>query len=340
MELWNFNIYTLILFLVILLVLFYIIYLYINKIKNLSDKSLLFTRKISFKYLFLFLSFFLVLITIFQPKWWELKNNNEAKWIDVVFTLDVSKSMNVADISDNHYNYTRLDIVKNAIWNFVSKYKEDRFWLVIFAWDAISSVPLTLDHDVFLTFLKWVDYRNILKQWTDLKKAVKMAVNRFDLNDNRSKVVVIVSDWADSDYKIDIDYFKQLKNKYKNIKFFVVWVWTDKWWMIIKWNDVFWRQIYQKYNWKYVISKINRNNLELLASSLWAKYVEIKNIWDLNKISWDLNKLDKEILNSNINWEKNDLTRIFVFISFILFLIYMFWDFSNFLIKRWNYEIK
>jgi hypothetical protein len=35
--------------------------------------------------------------------------------IDIVFVLDVSKSMNVADIEGNGGNYLRLDFAKKAI---------------------------------------------------------------------------------------------------------------------------------------------------------------------------------------------------------------------------------
>jgi hypothetical protein len=44
-----------------------------------------------------------------------------------MFVLDVSKSMNVADISDGHYNYTRLDIAKKAISDYVVKHDNNRY---------------------------------------------------------------------------------------------------------------------------------------------------------------------------------------------------------------------
>jgi len=44
-----------------------------------------------------------------------------------MFVLDVSKSMNVADIEDSNYAYTRLDIMKKSISNFVVKHENDRF---------------------------------------------------------------------------------------------------------------------------------------------------------------------------------------------------------------------
>jgi len=45
----------------------------------------------------------------------------------MMFVLDVSKSMNVADIKDSNYKYTRLDVIKDSIAKFVVKHSEDRF---------------------------------------------------------------------------------------------------------------------------------------------------------------------------------------------------------------------
>jgi hypothetical protein len=45
----------------------------------------------------------------------------------MMFVLDVSKSMNVADMYDSNYAYTRLDIIKDSISKFVVSHKEDRF---------------------------------------------------------------------------------------------------------------------------------------------------------------------------------------------------------------------
>jgi hypothetical protein len=45
----------------------------------------------------------------------------------MTFVVDVSKSMNVSDISDSNNAYTRLDVVKDSISKFVSSHPQDRF---------------------------------------------------------------------------------------------------------------------------------------------------------------------------------------------------------------------
>ncbi|MDR2640906.1 MAG: hypothetical protein LBC61_06525 [Candidatus Peribacteria bacterium] len=53
--------------------------------------------------------------------------------MDIIFALDVSKSMNVIDIFSNNSSYSRLEFAKGAISDFVSNNLENRYSLVIFA---------------------------------------------------------------------------------------------------------------------------------------------------------------------------------------------------------------
>lgn len=324
MEFTNLNFLS---FFIFIIAIISIIYFWFTKYKN-QEKfnkkyTLLASEKNNYiKYIFLFLSVFIILFWIFWLKYWEKKVANEAKWIDIIFTLDVSKSMNVADISDSRYNYTRLDVIKEAISNFVVKNKQDRFWLVIFAWDAISTIPLTTDHNLFLTLLKWVDYRNLVKQWSDFEKAIDLSLKRFVWDDTRSKALIFISDWWDEIDNVDTNYLKSIA-KNNNVNYFVVGVWTENWWRIIKSRDAFGRLVYQKYKWQYVISKLNRKNLEEIATSLNWEYIEVKKIWDLLTLNKWISKIQKQVLKRNINWELADFGRSLTIFSFIFFIIFL-----------------
>ena len=325
MQLTNLNIFSIIIFIAIIWIIVYLWYkkyLIQNKF-NKNYKLLAIKKNFFTKYIFLFVSIFILSFTIFGIHYWEKKTKTESNWIDIMFVLDVSKSMNVADLTDSNYKYKRLDLVKQAIANFVTKHKNDRVGLTIFAWDAIWVVPLTLDHNVFLSILKWVDYRNLTKQWSDFNKALLLWVNSLQVWKDRSKALIFISDWWDNDDKVDSDFLKKLRENNKNISFFVVWVWTTKWWRIIKNIDPFWRTIYQKYKWNYVISRLNRDNLEKIADFLWAKYIEIKSAYDLSKLDSFLNNLEKKVLQKNVSWELADFSRNLAILSFIFFIIFL-----------------
>jgi hypothetical protein len=177
---------------------------------------------------------------------------------------------------------------------------------------------------LFLTFLKWVDYRNLTKQWSDFEKALSLWIQRFNNDDNRSKALVFISDWWDVDDNIDKKNLENIINNVKWITYYVVWVWTNKWWKIITWRDIFWWYSYQQYKGKDVISKINKSNLNDIASVLDAEYIDVLDVWDLQKLNKSIDKLSKTVLKKDINWEKWDFWRVLTIFSFINFLIFIF----------------
>lgn len=326
MEFTNLDLSTFLIFIIIILILLVFWYkTYLSQIIFNNKFKLLSTGKYFYiKYILLILSFFIVLFSIFWPKYWDKKIQNQNNWIDMMFVLDVSKSMNVADIKDSNYAYTRLDVIKDAISKYVTSNIENRYWLVIFAWDAISTIPLTIDKDIFLTFLQNVDYRNLTVQWSDFEKAFELWVERFTSSEDRSKALVFISDWWDNDDIVNKWNIKKIISKNKWITYYVVWVWTKEWWRIITGKDVFGRFNYQTYKWEYVVSKINKNNLYDISSAVDSETYFVNDIWDLSKLNTSISKLEKEVLETDSNWEKANAWRFLSLISFILFILFLF----------------
>lgn len=324
MQITNFSFITFIVFFVMFFWAWFLLYKKIKFQQYFNKKyKLLWENKYFYvKYIFLFLSFIIVLFWVFWIKFWEKFSWNETSWVDVIFVLDVSKSMNVADFFDENYYYTRLDLVKKSIWEFATKNSSNRYWLVVFAWEAVSSVPLTDDNELFLTLLDWVDYKNLVKQWSDFLNALKLGVSRFT-DENRSKMLVFISDWWDIDDKIDTEAIKNISKSVKWVNYYVFWVWSEEWWKIITGQDIFWRYVFQKYNWKDVISKINISNLKDISSSLGSNFSQINNMNDMQYMAWDLSKLQKTVIKKSSSWELQDFSRWLSIISLIFFIIFL-----------------
>lgn len=335
MQFINLNIFSILIFILITIFILYIfIIFYKNQvILNLKLKKLSVPKYFFVKYLFLIASFFILLISIFWPKW-DISIIDKNKWIDIVFILDVSKSMNVADIS-NDENYTRLDFAKESIWNFIINNKNNRYSLVIFSWDAVSSLPLTNDIDIFLSILNNVDYRNLTNQGTNFTKAFELAFDRLNYSSEKSWAVVLISDWWE---KEDLWNLKNLEN-YKKSEVYIAWIWSEKWWKIILWKDIFGRLNYQTYLWDYVVSSLNNSNLEYISNIFSWKYIKVDDYKDINKFSSHMQDIEKKLIQNNINI-KNDLSREITKISFSFFIIFLIiYFFENkiyFLInKKW-----
>lgn len=323
-----------ILFVIIFWVFWTLLLLYFKFRNKLISKYKVFfqTSNNYIKIILFFVSFFVLSLWLFDIKISGEKTKGEVKGVDVVFVLDVSKSMNVLDFSDSNYLYSRLDIAKTMISNYISKNTENRYGLVVFAWDAISVCPLTLDHDIFLTFLSGVDYKNLSVQWSNFEKAIDLWVKRFN-DEERSKVMILLSDGWDFEDKINHNYIKKATD-WKNIFAFVFWVWTQDWWKIPTWRDIFWNITYQKYNNNIVISNLNESNLKQIADNMRWEYIKADSIWEVNKFISNLEREASKVF-SNIN-EKVDATRYLAILSFIFFVLYLFLSLLTFKNKKWN----
>lgn len=331
MQVFNLNFFSILIFLFINWIFIYIFYKFYKNQKFFWQKfSNFFSwKKIFLQFIFLYLSFFLIFLSIFSFKYFS-KDEVKWKWIDVVFVLDVSKSMNAIDIKWERWIYSRLDFAKKVISDFVLKNSENRFSLIIFAWESKSSLPLTNDKNLFLKFLESVDYKNFENQWSDFWKALELANSRTLYSEEKNKAIIFISDWWENE---DFIFEEISKQKMKNNSYFVLWVWTETWWKIILWQDFFWRAEYQKYNWSDVLVKINEENLKKIAETLDGKYFKIEEISDLEKIWNEFSKIEKNIFEKNFEDGFRSFSRIFWFFSFfffVCFLIVYIFDFRKY----------
>jgi hypothetical protein len=199
---------------------------------------------------------------------------------------------------------------------------------VIFSGEAVSTVPLTDDNDLFLTFLQWVDYKNLVKQWSDFTTALTLSTQRFT-DKNRSKAIIFISDGWDREDVIQSKTLQKISQKDSSIHYSVVWVGTSQWWKIIQWQDVFWRYIYQTYNNQEVISQINIPNLKEIASAIWGDFIQLKELSDIEKLNTSLNTLQKSVLKKWSSGELWDFSRILWMVSCFFFMIFLWFYFFN-----------
>jgi Ca-activated chloride channel family protein len=109
--------------------------------------------------------------------------------IDIVLALDVSTSMLAADFQPKD----RISVAKDVVANFIKSRTNDRVGLVVFAGEAYTQCPLTLDYSVVLNILK--DVRcGVIEDGTAIGNALATAVNRLRESDAKSKVVVLITD--------------------------------------------------------------------------------------------------------------------------------------------------
>ncbi len=110
---------------------------------------------------------------------------------DVMFVLDVSKSMLAEDAAPN-----RLARAKAEIAQLVGKLEEHRVGLVAFAGRAAPLCPLTPDHGFFSLVLSGVDTNSVGRGGTRIGEAVRVALRSFPTGPG-SKLIILITDGED-----------------------------------------------------------------------------------------------------------------------------------------------
>jgi Ca-activated chloride channel family protein len=117
--------------------------------------------------------------------------------VDILVALDISGSMAAEDFSPN-----RMAVAKQVVAEFIGGRPHDRVGLVVFAAEAYTQVPLTLDHHVALALLEQVRI-GLVEDGTAIGTALATAVGRLKDSDADSRVVVLLTDGNNNAGEID-----------------------------------------------------------------------------------------------------------------------------------------
>ena len=119
---------------------------------------------------------------------------SKQKMNNVIFLVDVSNSMNAQDVEPN-----RLDEAKNIIINTMSKMRNDKVGIVVFAGEASSIMPLTTDFTAAEAYIGAVETSIVKIQGTDFLKGLTTVAEKFKNVSKGSRKVVLLSDGEDNE---------------------------------------------------------------------------------------------------------------------------------------------
>jgi len=149
----------------------------------------------------------LLVIALARPQAGASSTTIESEGIDIILTLDISGSMLAVDMTPDsrgavQRDVSRLDIAKGAAREFIQGRQSDRVGLVIFAGQALTQCPPTLDYNVLLQFLDQVKVGQI-EDGTAIGTAIVTAVNRLRTSDAKSRVLILLTDGANNAGTVD-----------------------------------------------------------------------------------------------------------------------------------------
>ncbi len=160
----------------------------------LINTSTSYTRR-RWKAVLLVIAFALCVIAAARPAWNPVPKTLRRQGRDVVFILDVSRSMLAEDLRPN-----RLERAKLSILDSIEKLQGDRVGLIAFAGNAVVKCPLTLDYGFFRMMLNDVSPGSVARGGTMIGDAIRKAMDEvFDDQEKRYKDIILITDGEDHD---------------------------------------------------------------------------------------------------------------------------------------------
>ncbi len=167
--------------------------------KRFADKTLL--KKLSpdqslfksvLKVIVLSLAFACLAIALVNPKIGTKLETVKREGVDVVFAIDVSKSMLAEDIAPN-----RLEKSKQLVTQIINNLASDRVGIIAYAGKAFPQLPITTDYASAKMFLQNMNTDMLSSQGTAINEAIELAKTYYNDDEQTNRVLIIISDGED-----------------------------------------------------------------------------------------------------------------------------------------------
>jgi Ca-activated chloride channel family protein len=132
----------------------------------------------------------LLIVALARPQQLGAKQEYEGEGIDIVLVMDVSYSMRAEDFGSGN----RFAGAKAVLARFARGITNDRLGLVIFAKQAFTQCPLTLDHEMVGSLIDQVELGLIDGNSTAIGMALATAASRLERSQAKSKVIILLTD--------------------------------------------------------------------------------------------------------------------------------------------------
>ncbi|MAU63392.1 MAG: BatB protein [Flavobacteriaceae bacterium] len=163
-------------------------------LKDLSPQVSRFKPKL--KLVLLILVFTFLSISLVNPKIGTQLKTVKREGVDIVFAIDVSKSMLAEDIAPN-----RLEKAKRLVSQTINELNSDRVGIIAYAASALPLLPITTDYSTAKMFLQSLNSDILSSQGTAIIEAVKLAKDYYDDENQTNRVLCILSDGEDHEFE-------------------------------------------------------------------------------------------------------------------------------------------
>ena len=267
------------------------------------------------KLILLSLALLFLITGLTNPKMGTKLETVKRRGVDIVFAIDVSKSMDAEDVAPS-----RLEKAKRLVSKIVDNLVSDRIGLIAYAGEAYPLLPITTDYAASKIFLQNMNTDLVSSQGTAIDDAINLATTYFDEEDT-NKILIILSDGEDHSQKA-VEAAKQAAQQ--GVTIFTIGIGTKKGSVIpIKKNGSLYGYKKDK-NGQTVITRLDDKILKEIAAVTNGKYIDGRNTKQVvNYIKDALKKMDKREFETTKFSEYKDQFQWFLLAGFVFLVLYI-----------------
>jgi Ca-activated chloride channel family protein len=199
---------------------------------------------------------------------------------DLMLAVDISGSMKEQDMVIKGFSASRIDAVKDVVSDFVEQRKGDRVGLILFGTQPYIQAPLTFDLQTVNTLLREATL-GMAGRATAIGDAIGLAVKRLKDKPEQSRVLVLLTDGANTAGEIPPEKAAQLAQKEK-IKIYTIGIGADE---MVKQGFFSSRVVNPS-------ADLDEETLTKIAEITGGRYFRAKNAPELGMIYESLNQLE------------------------------------------------
>ena len=260
------------------------------------------------------LTFTLIVTAMARPQVHNSLETKTVEGIDIMISMDVSTSMLLQDISPN-----RLEAAKKTAAEFVAKRENDNIGLTIFAGEAFTQCPMTVEHSTLLTLLHNVRTdiaaSGLIEDGTAIGMGLATSLTKLQNSKAKSRVVILLTDGTNNMGDISPATAAEMA-KSMGVRVYTIAVGTDK---VTTMPNI----VAGTVQYVPIKSEIDERALKEIATTTNGNFYRATNSDDLRRIYNDIDKLEKSKLYEKIQSETHEGYQPFVIAAIIALLLEM-----------------
>ena len=256
-------------------------------------------------------AFVMIVLVLARPQTTDNWQNTEIEGIDIMLAMDISTSMLAEDLKPN-----RLEAAKQVAAEFINGRPNDNIGLTIFAGEAFTQCPLTVDHGVLLNLFHSVScdmiYRGMIEDGTAIGMGLANAVTRLKDSKAKSKVVILLTDGVNNRGELSPLTAAEIAKQF-GIRVYTIGVGTNG-------TAPYPMQTYAGVQYIQTPVEIDEQTLTQIAAETNGNYFRATSNSKLKEVYQEIDKLEKTKLNVKEFSKREEEYEIFALVAFLCIL--------------------